>query len=304
MVKKIKKKIKHFLDLDKMTAEDLRGIIDLSKSYKQGITSGQDTHKSKTLGLIFEKPSTRTRVSFEIAMYQLGGNVTILEHERTHLGRGETISDTAKVLSRYIDIIVYRTSSAKKLYELAKYSDVPVINGLNDQTHPCQLIADIMTFEENIGIIDGKTVTWCGDFNNVCRSWVQASNIFDFTLNLACPKDLIDKVEMKNITKLKNIKIFDSAEKACNNSDCIMTDTWFSMGQKVSEKKRKLLQPFQVTNKLLSIAKKKSIFMHCLPAHRGEEIGKDIFEHPKSVIWDEEENRLHTQKAILNWCLK
>ena len=266
MVKKIKKKIKHFLDLDKMTAEDLRGIIDLSKSYKQGITSGQDTHKSKTLGLIFEKPSTRTRVSFEIAMYQLGGNVTILEHERTHLGRGETISDTAKVLSRYIDIIVYRTSSAKKLYELAKYSDVPVINGLNDQTHPCQLIADIMTFEENIGIIDGKTVTWCGDFNNVCRSWVQASNIFDFTLNLACPKDLIDKVEMKNITKLKNIKIFDSAEKACNNSDCIMTDTWFSMGQKVSEKKRKLLQPFQVTNKLLSIAKKNlylcTVFLH------------------------------------------
>ena len=298
------KKIKHFLDLNQIQAEELRSIINLSKSYKQGITSSQDAYKGKTLGLIFEKPSTRTRVSFEIAMYQLGGNVTILEREKTHLGRGETISDTAKVLSRYIDVIVYRTSSAKKLYELAKYSSVPVINGLNDETHPCQLIADIMTFEENIDIISNKIVTWCGDFNNVCRSWVQASSIFNFELNLACPRQLIGKNEMYKISKIKNIKIFNSAEKACKNSDCVMTDTWFSMGQKVSEKKRRLLKPFQVNNKLLSVTKKKSIFMHCLPAHRGEEIDKNILEHPKSVIWDEAENRLHTQKAILNWCLK
>ena len=298
------KKIKHFLDLDQINAEELRSIIDLSKSYKQGITSGQNTYKGKTLGLIFEKPSTRTRVSFEIAMYQLGGNVTILEHEKTHLGRGEAISDTAKVLSRYIDIIVYRTSSTEKLYELAKHSSIPVINGLNNETHPCQLIADIMTFEENIDIISNKIVTWCGDFNNVCRSWVQASSIFNFELNLACPRQLIGKNEMYKISKIKNIKIFNSAEKACKNSDCVMTDTWFSMGQKVSEKKRRLLKPFQVNNKLLTVAKKKSIFMHCLPAHRGEEIDKNILEHPKSVIWDEAENRLHTQKAILNWCLK
>ena len=298
------KKIKHFLDLDKISATDLRSIIDLSKSYKQGITSGQDTHKDKTLGLIFEKPSTRTRVSFEIAMYQLGGNVTILEHEKTHLGRGETISDTAKVLSRYIDIIVYRTSSAEKLYELAEHSSVPVINGLNDETHPCQLIADIMTFEENIGIINKKTVTWCGDYNNVCRSWVQAASIFDFKLHLACPRELIKKSEMKIIEKNKNIKIFSSANGACKDTDCVMTDTWFSMGQKVGDKKRNLLKPFQVNNKLLAIAKKKSIFMHSLPAHRGEEIEKNILEHPKSVIWDEAENRLHSQKAILNWCLK
>ena len=298
------KKIKHFLDLDQINAEELRSIVDLSKSYKQGITSGQDTYKGKTLGLIFEKPSTRTRVSFEIAMHQLGGNVTILEQEKTHLGRGETISDTAKVLSRYIDIIVYRTSSAKKLYELAKHSSVPVINGLNDETHPCQLIADIMTFEENIGIIDNRIVTWCGDFNNVCRSWLQASSIFNFTLHLACPKQLISKNDMNKINKNQNIKIFASAENGCKNTDCVMTDTWFSMGQKVSERKRKLLKPFQVNNKLLSVAKNKSIFMHCLPAHRGEEIDKDILEHSKSVIWDEAENRLHTQKAILNWCLK
>jgi ornithine carbamoyltransferase len=298
------KKIKHFLDLDQINAEELRSIADLSKSYKQGITSAQDTYKGKTLGLIFEKPSTRTRVSFEIAMYQLGGNVTILEHEKTHLGRGETISDTAKVLSRYIDIIVYRTSSAEKLYELAKHSSVPVINGLNDETHPCQLIADIMTFEENIGIIDNRIVTWCGDFNNVCRSWVQASSIFNFKLHLACPKQLISENDMNKINKNKNIKIFASAEDGCKNTDCVMTDTWFSMGQKVSERKRKLLKPFQVNNKLLSVAKNKSIFMHCLPAHRGEEIDKNILEHSKSVIWDEAENRLHTQKAILNWCLK
>ena len=298
------KKIKHFLELNQIDAKELRSIIDLSKSYKQGITSGQDTLKGKTLGLIFEKPSTRTRVSFEIAMYQLGGNVTILEHEKTHLGRGETISDTAKVLSRYIDVIVYRTSSAEKLYELAKHSSVPVINGLNEETHPCQLIADIMTFEEKISIITNKVVTWCGDFNNVCRTWVQASSIFNFELHLACPKQLISKNDMDKISKIKNVKIFDSALDGCKNTDCIMTDTWFSMGQKVSERKRRLLKPFQVNKKLMSVSKKNSIFMHCLPAHRGEEIDKDILEHPNSVIWDEAENRLHTQKAILNWCLK
>ena len=298
------KKIKHFLDLDQIKAQELRSILDLSKSYKQGITSGQDTYKGKTLGLIFEKPSTRTRVSFEIAMNQLGGNVTILEHEKTHLGRGETISDTAKVLARYIDIIVYRTSSAKKLYELAEHSTVPVINGLNDETHPCQIIADIMTFEENVGIINNKIITWCGDFNNVCKSWIQASKIFNFKMHLACPKQLINEYEMNEIGKIENVKIFNIAKDACKNADCISTDTWFSMGQKVSEKKRRLLKPFQINNKLLSATKKKSIFMHCLPAHRGEEIDKNILEHPKSVIWDEAENRLHTQKAILNWCLK
>ena len=298
------KKIKHFLELNQIDAKELRSIIDLSKSYKQGITSGQDTLKGKTLGLIFEKPSTRTRVSFEIAMYQLGGNVSILEHEKTHLGRGETISDTAKVLSRYIDVIVYRTSSAEKLYELAKHSSVPVINGLNEETHPCQLIADIMTFEEKISIITNKVVTWCGDFNNVCRTWVQASSIFNFQLHLACPKQLISKNDMDKIGKIKNVKIFDSALDGCKNTDCIMTDTWFSMGQKVSERKRRLLKPFQVNKKLISVSKKNSIFMHCLPAHRGEEIDKNILEHPNSVIWDEAENRLHTQKAILNWCLK
>ena len=298
------KKIRHFLELNQIDAKELRSIIDLSKSYKQGITSGQDTLKGKTLGLIFEKPSTRTRVSFEIAMYQLGGNVSILEHEKTHLGRGETISDTAKVLSRYIDVIVYRTSSAEKLYELAKHSSVPVINGLNEETHPCQLIADIMTFEEKISIITNKVVTWCGDFNNVCRTWVQASSIFNFELHLACPKQLISKNDMDKIGKIKNVKIFDSALDGCKNTDCIMTDTWFSMGQKVSERKRRLLKPFQVNKKLISVSKKNSIFMHCLPAHRGEEIDKNILEHPNSVIWDEAENRLHTQKAILNWCLK
>ena len=298
------KKIKHFLDLDQINAKELRSIVDLSKSYKQGITSGQDTLKGKTLGLIFEKPSTRTRVSFEIAMYQLGGNVTILEHEKTHLGRGETISDTAKVLARYIDIIVYRTSSAKKLYELAEHSTVPVINGLNDETHPCQIIADIMTFEENVGIINNKIITWCGDFNNVCKSWIQASTIFNFKMHLACPKQLINEYEMNKIGKIKNVKIFNVSKDACKNADCISTDTWFSMGQKISEKKRTLLKPFQISNKLLSATKKNSIFMHCLPAHRGEEIDENILEHPKSVVWQEAENRLHTQKAILNWCLK
>ena len=297
------KKIKHFLELNQIDAKELRGIIDLSKSYKQGITSGQDILKGKTLGLIFEKPSTRTRVSFEIAMYQLGGNVSILEHDKTHLGRGETISDTAKVLSRYIDVIVYRTSSAEKLYELAKHSSVPVINGLNDETHPCQLIADIMTFEEKISIITNKVVTWCGDFNNVCRTWVQASSIFNFELHLACPKQLISKNDMDKIGKIKNVKIFDSALDGCKNTDCIMTDTWFSMGQKVSEEKRRLLKPFQVNKKLMSVSNKNSIFMHCLPASRGEEVTNEVMDGKQSTVWIEALNRVHAQKSIIEWCL-
>ena len=298
------KKIRHFLDLNKINYKEIRKILDLSKSYKQGISSGYDTLKRKTLCLIFEKPSTRTRVSFEIAMHQLGGNVSILEKEKTQLGRGEAISDTARVLSRYIDAIVYRTSSANKLYELANFSTIPVINGLNDETHPCQLLADIMTFEENLGIIQGRTITWSGDFNNVCRTWIHAAEILNFNFHLACPKNLIDRKIMLEIKKKKNIKFFESPIIACKNTDCIMTDTWFSMGQKVSDKKRNMLQPFQVNKKLLSYAKKNAIFMHCLPAHRGEEISEDILEHPQSVVWDEVENRLHTQKAILTWCLK
>ena len=298
------KKIKHFLDLDKINPNEIKKILDLSKSYKQGITSGHDRLKGKTLSLIFEKPSTRTRVSFEIAMHQLGGHVSILEEEKTHLGRGETISDTAKVLSRYIDAIVYRTSSADKLYELANNSSIPVINGLNDESHPCQLLADIMTFEENLGTIQGKTITWSGDLNNVCNSWIQAAKILNFNFHLACPKQLIDKKVMTKINDIQNIKVFESAKMAVQNSDCIITDTWFSMGQKVSDKKRKMLKSFQVNEKLLSCAKKNAIFMHCLPAHRGEEISKNILNHPQSVVWDEAENRLHTQKAILTWCLK
>jgi len=298
------KEIKHFLDLNKINYKEIRKILDLSKSYKQGITSGHDILKGKTLCLIFEKPSTRTRVAFEIAMQQLGGTVTILEEERSHLGRRETLSDTARVLSRYIDAIVYRTGPSNKLYELANFSTIPVINGLNDETHPCQLLADIMTFEENLGIIQGKTITWSGDFNNVCRTWTQVAKILNFNFHLACPKSLIDKKTMLELKKIKNIKIFDKPESASKNTDCIITDTWFSMGQKVSNKKRNILKPFQVNEKLLSYAKKNAIFMHCLPAHRGEEISKDILEHPKSVVWDEAENRLHTQKAILTWCLK
>ena len=234
----MKKQIRHFLDLDKMTSIDLRKILDLSKSYKQGITSGNEILKGKTLSLIFEKPSTRTRVSFEIAMHQLGGHVSVLEEDKSHLGRGEPISDTARVLSRYIDAIVYRTTAASKLYELSNYSTIPVINGLNDQTHPCQLLADIMTFEENLGIIKGKTITWCGDFNNVCRSWVQAAKILDFNFHLACPRNLIDNKSMLEIKKIQNVKIFESSISASKNTDCISTDTWFSMGQKISQKKK------------------------------------------------------------------
>ena len=295
-----------FLHISDFSSDEIWETLESAREIKTKLKNGENFQpfKNKSLAMIFAKPSARTRVSFEIAMHQLGGHVSVLEEDKSHLGRGEPISDTARVLSRYIDAIVYRTTAASKLYELSNYSTIPVINGLNDQTHPCQLLADIMTFEENLGIIKGKTITWCGDFNNVCRSWVQAAKILDFNFHLACPRNLIDNKSMLEIKKIQNIKIFESSISASKNTDCISTDTWFSMGQKKSQKKNNTLKPFQVNKKLLSYTKKNAIFMHCLPAHRGEEISHDILDHPKSVVWDEAENRLHTQKAVLTWCLK
>ncbi len=298
------KKIKHFLDLDQIDAKELRSIIDLSKSYKQGITSGQDIFKEKTLGLIFEKPSTRTRVSFEIAMYQLGGNVTILEHEKTHLGRGEAISDTAKVLARYIDIIVYRTSSAEKLYELAKHSSIPVINGLTDLTHPCQVMADMLTIEESKGKIHNQDIIWLGDGNNVARSWVEASEISKINLtictpeNLSLPRDLIKDA----IAKGAKVSIDNNPENAVKNKNVVITDTWNSMGDGTVNNENSL-KPYQVNKKLMKLASKEAVFMHCLPAHRGHEVTAEVIDSKQSLVFLGAENRMHVQRSIIWWCL-
>ena len=256
--------------------------------------------------LIFEKPSTRTRVSFEIGMQQLGGNVVVLGENDSQLGRGETTPDTARVLSRYADIIMLRTDAHIKLLELAEYASVPVINGLTDESHPCQIMADILTFEEHRGPIEGKSVAWVGDGNNVAASWLHASVKLGFELRIATPPKL--QLKQSQIGWAENeggqIKVLGDAAEAVDGVDCVVADTWVSMGDDQERMSRlELLAPYQVNATLMAKAKKDALFMHCLPAHRGEEVTDDVMDGPQSVIWDEAENRLHAQKAILAWCL-
>jgi ornithine carbamoyltransferase len=254
--------------------------------------------------MIFEKPSTRTRVSFEAGMQQLGGNVIVLTQNDTQLGRGETIADTARVLSRYVDVIMIRTSDPAKLHELAENATVPVINGLTDHSHPCQVMADLMTFEEHRGPVEGKIFAWSGDGNNVANSWVQAAAQFGFTLRIACPKDLAPLAQTVAWARQKgaDLQITENPEEAADGADCVMTDTWVSMGHQARDR-HNLLAPFQVNRKLMARAKPSAVFMHCLPAHRGEEVTADVIDGPQSIVWDEAENRLHVQKGILAWCL-
>jgi ornithine carbamoyltransferase len=256
------------------------------------------------LALIFEKPSTRTRVSFDIAMRQLGGQSLTLSHTDLQLGRGESVSDTARVLSRYVDAIMIRANSHTTLAELAAHSSIPVINGLTDRTHPCQVMADIMTFEERLGPIKGRTVAWVGDGNNVAVSWIHAAVRFGFTLRLACPEELSPESAALDWAKREKADISVSTDpiKAVRGVDCVVTDTWVSMGQTDAARRKKLLKPYRVDAELMSKANKNAIFMHCLPAYRGNEVTEDVLEGPQSAIFDEAENRLHAQKAILAWC--
>ena len=305
---------RHFLDLDRFDAKTLREILALGVAYKRGAPPDGEFKPltGKTLAMIFEKPSTRTRVSFEVGVRQLGGEAVLLTNQDTQLGRGESIADTARVLSRYCDAILLRTSSAAHLMELAQHATVPVINGLTDRTHPCQLMADVMTFEEHRGPIAGKVVAWSGDGNNMAGSWIQAAARFDFDLRLACPEQLRPPQDVLDwaIGQGARVAVTTDPEEAVRGADCVVTDTWLSMdsednggGRIAREKRHNLLAPYRVDERLMALAKSDAIFMHCLPAHRGEEVTAGVIDGPQSVVWDEAENRLHAQKGILAWCM-
>ncbi|HLW28737.1 MAG TPA: ornithine carbamoyltransferase [Kiloniellales bacterium] len=298
---------RHFLDLDRFPASELRHILELGKACKSG-TAGRDRPlDGKAVALVFEKPSTRTRVSFEVGIRQLGAEPVVLEPSGTQLGRGETVGDTARVLSRYVDAIMLRTTKEEKLLELAENASVPVINGLTDRTHPCQLMADVMTLEEHLGPISGRVVAWSGDGNNMATSWIHAAVRFNFELRLACPEELSPPADVLAWARGEggNIKVLHDPVEAVTDVDCVVTDAWVSMGDDVNdaERRARLLKPFAVTTDLMEKANSHAIFMHCLPAHRGEEVTAEVIDGPRSVVWDEAENRLHAQKAILLWCL-
>jgi ornithine carbamoyltransferase len=300
---------RHFLDLTEIPTDELRGMIEQSRAMKDRFrrdrASADRPLAGKTLAMIFDKPSTRTRVSFDVAMRQLGGDVVMLTGQEMQLGRGETIADTARVLSRYVDVIMIRILNHEALMELAGAATVPVINGLTRLSHPCQVMADVMTFEEHKGAIRGRTVAWTGDANNVLSSWMHAAKSFDFNLRVATPPEL--KLDRHIAAWAKQsgaaIEIGHDPEKAVTGSDCVVTDTWVSMGDKDGEKRHNLLKPYQVNKRLMSLANPDAIFMHCLPAHRGDEVTDEVIDGPQSVVFDEAENRLHAQKGILAWCL-
>jgi ornithine carbamoyltransferase len=296
--------IRHFLDIDQLDTATLRTILDRGLAYKRGTLSGRPL-AGRTLALIFEKPSTRTRVSFEVGMRQLGGEVVVLDAQGTQLGRGESVGDTARVLSRYVDALMLRTDSIAKLQELSAHASVPVINGLTDRSHPCQVMADVMTFEEHRGAIAGRVVAWSGDGNNVANSWIHVAARFGFELRLACPDSLQPPPALVAWANAHGARISVTTDPraAVSGADCVVTDTWVSMNHKDRTERINLLLPYRVDEALMALARTDAVFMHCLPAHRGEEVTDAVIDGPRSVVWDEAENRLHIQKAILTWCL-
>jgi ornithine carbamoyltransferase len=300
---------KHFLDLDRIDRDTLRGILDVGRSLKAGNPFNGEPQPlaGKALALIFEKPSTRTRVSFEVGIRQLGGDAVVLEPSGTQLGRGETVADTARVLSRYVDAIVIRTVKEANLLELAEHATVPVINGLTDRTHPCQLMADVMTFEEHLGTIAGRTIAWCGDGNNMATSWIHAAVRFGFELRLACPEALTAPKEALDWAARQGGRVLVTSDmaEALAGADGVVTDVWVSMSDddKRPEFRHNLLRSYQIDDAAMALAKPEAIFLHCLPAHRGEEVAASVIDGPQSVVWDEAENRLHAQKGILIWCM-
>jgi len=298
---------KHFLDLRDFSPAALRAMLGEAARFKRMRGAGKKPLAGKTLAMIFEKPSTRTRVSFEVAMRELGGDVIVLSPRDMQMGRGETIADTAQVLSRYVHGIMLRTDSAAKLHELAAHARVPVINGLTELSHPCQIMADVLTFEEHCGPIAGKTVAWLGDGNNVAASWIEAAARFGFLIRLACPDGYGPKPEILAWARAEgaNVAVTADPAEAVNGADCVVTDTFVSMSDSEAETATRLkaLAPYQVTADLMARAGAEAIFMHCLPAHRGEEVAAEVIDGPASVVFDEAENRLHAQKAILAWCL-
>jgi ornithine carbamoyltransferase len=304
------KAVRHFLDLDQIPAKELRRIIDMAHAMKK---AGRRTPKElrpkgisdAVLAMIFEKPSTRTRISFDLAMRQLGGQTIPLNHADLQTGRGEPVSDTAKVMSRYVDAIMLRANKHETLLEYAEHATIPIINGLTDQSHPCQVMADIVTFEESRGTIKGRKIAWVGDGNNVAVSWMHAAVRFGFELHLACPPQLNPEARVVQWARDNGGKILltDDAQEAVQGTDCVVTDTWVSMGQTDTTRRKQLLAPYAVDDALMKQAAKGAVFMHCLPAYRGLEVSASVIDGPQSVVFDEAENRLHAQKAILAWCL-
>ena len=306
--------MKHFLDINKTNVNDLNQILDQAKKTKAtraGFANGahdiDQTLSGKMVALIFEKPSTRTRVSFDMGVRQMGGQTMVLSGAEMQIGHGESIADTARVLSRYVDMIMIRTFAEATLLELAEYSTVPVINGLTDRSHPCQIMADIMTFQEKHGSISGKKVVWLGDGNNVCTSFLHAAGKFGFNLTFAGPEVLDPETEAMGYARSNGstVEIERDASKAVKDADLIVTDTWLSMhdDQAARARRHNLLRPYQVNSELMKLASKDAIFMHCLPAHREEEVTSEVMDGTNSVVFDEAENRLHVQKAIMQWCL-
>ena len=298
--------VRHFLDIDELDPGTLRSILDQASELKSlGPKDRQPRLAGKTLAMIFDKPSTRTRVSFEVAIKALGGDAVVLNSKEMQLGRGETIGDTARVLSRYVDAIMIRTDVHSKLLELAEAATVPVINGLTDHSHPCQIMADVMTFEEQRGPIRDRTLAWVGDGNNVANSWVHAAQRFDFKLRLACPAELAPAPEVLAwaAERQARVQLFEDPREAVAGADAVLTDVWVSMGDRDPERRRRLLAPYQVDAALMTAAQPDALFMHCLPAHRGEEVVAEVIDGARSVVFEQAENRLHAQKGILAWCL-
>jgi ornithine carbamoyltransferase len=296
---------RHFIDLADIPSEALRAILTNSAEMKRANGVAAKPLAGKTLAMIFDKPSTRTRVSFEVAMRQLGGDVIVMDTGSMQLGRGETIADTARVLSRYVDVIMIRTGDHAKVVELAEHATIPVLNGLTDWSHPCQVMADVLTFEEHCGEIKGRKLAWTGDSNNVLNSFVHAAAKFDFSLDVASPSSLQPKAEIQQWAKANHVRlqVTDDPAKAVDGADAVITDTWVSMHDTDVGRRHNLLAPYRVTTDLMEQAKPNAVFLHCLPAHRGDEVTAEVIDGPQSVVFDEAENRLHVQKGILAWCL-
>ena len=299
---------RHFLDIDQFNQADLRAILQAADQLKsnRGIGVAQGGMQGKTLAMIFERPSTRTRVSFEVGMKQLGGEVVMLTAAEMQLGRGEAIQDTARVLSRYVDAIMIRAANEKTLEEMASAATVPVINGLTNRSHPCQIMADIMTFEEKRGSIAGRKVAWSGDGNNVCVSWIHAAVRFGFELHIATPAELAPEEALVDWARREGAKVVvcDDPKIAAKDAHVVVTDAWVSMHHTDGVSRHNRLKAFQVNDDVMAVADPSALFMHCLPAHRGEEVTDSVIDGPQSVVFDEAENRLHAQKGILSWCLE
>jgi len=305
------KPVRHFLDIWKLDGTELRIILEDAKARKaarigwpKGKPDEDHPARGRTLAMIFEKNSTRTRFSFDAAMRQLGGDVIISNAVDMQLGRGEPIEDTARVLSRMVDAIMIRSNVHEDVERLAMWSSVPVINGLSDKSHPCQILADLMTFEEHRGNVRGRTFAWVGDGNNVCSSFIHAAPKLGFKLNIASPAvfhpDMMDLARAAE--QQGQIMTTDDPAEAVRGADCVITDTWVSMGDTDHDERIEALEPYQVDEKLMGLAANDAVFLHCLPAHRGEEVTDAVIDGPRSLVWDEAENRIHAQKSILAWC--